>query len=240
MTTHRTILLLAAAPKEAESIAAAWPNGQPPREDGTAVHLDARFVLIRTGVGKVNAALGAARHLMRGEVGTVLNLGICGGLAGEGRPSPKLGDVVLASASVYADEGLALPDPDLFRDMTSMGFPLGGARAPGPVFEAEPELVERLARLLPKADLGPVATVSTCSGTDRHAREVAARTGALAEAMEGAAIAHALSRMAEPPVPFAEIRVVSNTTGDRPRQRWDLPGALRVLTEVAGALRNGL
>ena len=29
---------------------------------------------------------------------------------------------------------------------------------------------------------------------------------------------------------FAEVRVISNTTGDRDRQRWDLDGALRRLS----------
>ena len=66
------------------------------------------------------------------------------------------------------------------------------------------------------------------------------RTGAIAEGMEGAAIGHALARCTgrgtKPE--FLEIRVVSNTTGDRGRQVWDIKGALATLTRVAAALRG--
>ncbi len=50
--------------------------------------------------------------------------------------------------------------------------------------------------------------------------------------MEGAAVVHAARRLHAPAI---EIRVVSNTTGDRERQRWDLPAALR---ELSAAMRR--
>ena len=83
-----------------------------------------------------------------------------------------------------------------------------------------------LSRLAGHFRTGPIATVATCSGTGTAAEEVVARTGAIAEAMEGAAVVHAARRQR---VPAIELRVVSNTTGDRDRQRWDLTGALSVL-----------
>ena len=65
----------------------------------------------------------------------------------------------------------------------------------------------------------------------------AARTKAVAEAMEGAAVVHAARRLG---VPAIELRVISNTTGDRDNQKWDLAGALaalgRSLGEALGAL----
>jgi nucleoside phosphorylase len=81
--------------------------------------------------------------------------------------------------------------------------------------------------------VGRIATVSTCAGTDARAATVARRTGAVAEAMEGAAVAQVASRLG---VTFAEVRVISNTTGDRANQRWDMRGALGGLSRVAGVL----
>ena len=95
----------------------------------------------------------------------------------------------------------------------------------------DPDLLERLGE---RFTIGPIATVATCSGTDAAAAEVARRTGAVAEAMEGAAVVHAARRLRTRAI---ELRVISNTTGDRPAQRWDLTGALSALGDAAdGAL----
>lgn len=75
----------------------------------------------------------------------------------------------------------------------------------------------------------PIATVSSCSGTSTRASLIAASTGAWAEAMEGAAVALVAARLG---VHYAEVRVISNTTGDREGQRWDLATALARLTEI--------
>ena len=38
------------------------------------------------------------------------------------------------------------------------------------------------------------------------------------------------------PIPFAELRIMSNTTGDREGQRWDLALALKRLESVCAGL----
>jgi nucleoside phosphorylase len=53
--------------------------------------------------------------------------------------------------------------------------------------------------------------------------------------MEGAAVGLVCHRLR---VPFAEVRVVSNTTGHRERQQWDIKGAVSKLELVASALRG--
>jgi len=83
-----------------------------------------------------------------------------------------------------------------------------------------------LDRLLQQVPIGHIATVATCSGTDLQAQQVARRTRAIAEAMEGAAVVHAARRLG---VPAIEIRTISNTTGDREQQQWNLEGALAAL-----------
>lgn len=189
------------------------------------------FDLLETGIGKVNAAAAVATAFAATRFDAAINLGVCGALPGGPAFAAALGEVVLASASVYADEGLATESG--FQTTAEMGFPLGPFGGEG-VATSEP----LRSLLAPHADqVGAIATVSTCSGTDSLARMVAARTGAIAEAMEGAAVGHALSRIA-PRCAFAEIRVVSNTTGDRAKQRWDLRGALERLTLLARSIAD--
>ena len=77
--------------------------------------------------------------------------------------------------------------------------------------------------------IGPIATVATCSGTDEFANQVTERTGAIAEAMEGAAVMHVANLMNTPAI---EIRVISNTTGNRDEQEWNLQLALQKVSEV--------
>jgi nucleoside phosphorylase len=69
------------------------------------------------------------------------------------------------------------------------------------------------------------------------AHQVRGRTGAIAECMEGAAVAHVGVRLG---IATGELRVISNTTGDRSGQRWDLKGALSALEKVIGRLAASL
>jgi futalosine hydrolase len=71
--------------------------------------------------------------------------------------------------------------------------------------------------VFPVARRAGFATRTTCTGTDAAAREIAARTGAAVESMEGAAVVHACLRMG---VPVGEVRAVSNMVGDRDRGAW--------------------
>lgn len=192
--------------------------------------------VIVSGVGRVNAAAATVEAIVRdGPFDAVLSAGIAGvlprveharGHASERLTSPgdpmspvSIGDLVVADACVYFEEGVTTPEG--FCTMDAIGFPLGpfeGNRVP-----VDP----RLAAIAPRASRrGAIATVATCSGTDAAALEVARRTGAIAEAMEGAAVVHAALRLG---VPAIEIRAISNTTGDRSRQQWNLAAAIQSL-----------
>lgn len=222
----RRILLVVAAPGEARAVLAGLGCDPALGERPWVLHTAAdRFDVIVTGVGKVNAGGAVAKFLDPARHSATISVGIAGALPCAA--SPPLGSIVVASTSVYADEGLETPDG--FLDCASIGFPIGPFD--GNSIPAHPELLSCLRGL---ADLvGPIATISTCSGTDALASQVSTRTLALAEAMEGAAVAHIAARLG---VPAAELRIISNTTGARPRQRWDLKGALARLETVIGRL----
>jgi futalosine hydrolase len=179
-----------------------------------------RAAVAVSGIGRVNAALAVAEHLHRhGAVEAILCTGIAGALPGS---NLAIGDTVLATRSVYMEEGIQLPEG--FGDMKKLGFPLGDFA--GNAIAADPAL-DMLAP--PGARRGAIATVATCSGTDALAAETARRCGAIAEAMEGAAVLHAARRFK---IPATEIRVISNTTGDRPKQRWDMAAAIASLARL--------
>jgi len=185
--------------------------------------------LLLTGVGKANACGATALALARAgsPPAGVISIGIGGTLDPD---RAGIGQVVLASESVFADEGVASPSG--FATMSEAGFPVVTPSL-GESIPATPVMLDRLGGL---ADhIGVIATVSSCSGTDGAARAIHARTGAIVEAMEGAGVGLACARLG---APFAEIRVVSNTTGDRDRQTWDMGPALRRLGEIASMIAS--
>jgi len=55
----------------------------------------------------------------------------------------------------------------------------------------------------------------------------------MAEAMEGAAVVHAARRAG---VPAIEIRSISNATGDRAKQQWNIAAAFAALCPVGEAI----
>ncbi|MCH2144548.1 MAG: futalosine hydrolase [Phycisphaerales bacterium] len=181
-------------------------------------------VVVAGGVGRTNAAVATTRSILEeGPFDAVLSMGIAGSLPGR---DCSIGDVVVGSRAVYFEEGIETPEG--FSDLASLGFPLGDFE--GNEVPADPALLDRLKGL---GILAPIATVATCSGTDRAAGIVAQRTGAVAEAMEGAAVLHAARVLG---VPSLELRVISNTTGNRDEQVWDLPRAFEALSDLAAAL----
>ncbi|MFZ2875546.1 MAG: futalosine hydrolase [Phycisphaerales bacterium] len=218
------LVLVVAAPAEVRAVLTGCSrpdlSAPPP---WTRIELGPGLSLVVTGVGKA-ASAGACGALLRPSDGVVLNVGVAGVLPGSGL---RLGAVVAANASVFADEGAQTPQG--FIDIAALGFPPGDAT--GVTMPCDTGVVDSLR---PLADaVAPVATVSTCSGTDALAREIERRTGAAAEGMEGAAVVLVCRRLG---LPAGELRVISNTTGDRGSQVWDLPGALGVLSRVIGRI----
>lgn len=187
-------------------------------------HVGDRFDLLVTDIGKANAAAAVALAYDPRHHGAIINLGIAGVLPGSGMELVKS---VIADRSISADDGIATPRG--FVPCARMNFPLGPFPETG--VPPDPKLFERLRPVCDAS--GAIATVSTCSGTDAHAHGIAGLTGAALEAMEGAAIGQVAARLG---VPFAEIRITSNTTGDRDRQVWVMVKALNKLAQTARCL----
>jgi len=175
------------------------------------------------GIGKTNAAASTTSAIhVEGPFDWVVSAGVAGTLPNSGL---SIGDVVVADTCVYAEEGLVTPDG--FQDMKAMGFSLGDFS--GNNVPVDPWMLGRLGGI---GKIGSIATVATCSGTDEQAQCIADRTGCLCEAMEGAAVVHA-ARLSG--LPAIEIRAISNTTGHRDSQQWDLNLALANLGVAVNA-----
>ena len=181
------------------------------------------ILLVECGMGKTNAAQALTATLERVAASAVLNFGVGGAYPESGL---KVGDVALASAEWYADEGVAVAGGWL--TPREMGIPLVRDAA-GELFDEIPvdaKLTRAAAAALSDAGIahreGPFATVSACSGTAQRGEELAGRLGALVETMEGAACAH-VCRIYE--VPFLELRGISNLVEDRNPAGWRIEEA---------------
>lgn len=226
ITPRSRCLLAAAAPRERDAVLGAFDHAVANDPDAL-ITLNARFDLVVTGVGKARAAAMTTRALLASSYGSVLSVGVAGALPRD--DAPPIGAVVGATRSVFADEGIGAPDR--FIPMSELGFGAfpGGAMS----IDHDGDLLSMLA----PDRRGAIATVSWCSGTDARARAVAERTGAVCEAMEGAAVALAAA-LHDGSIRTGELRAISNTTGDRSAQTWDLDAALGSLTRALRAARG--
>lgn len=200
-----------------------------------------KLAVLHCGVGKVNTAAAVGAFLEHHCPSTLIMIGCCGAYPGR---ELDLGDLVLASEEVCADEGVQTPEG--FRDFTQLGFPL--------LRENKPTLCHRIttdAHLLESARphleqaareagcrlaTGPLVTVSTCSGTLEAGHRLGERTGGLGENMEGAAAAQICALYG---VPFLEIRGISNRVEDRDLRNWDFEGAAEKVQLAVRVLLRG-
>jgi len=194
-------------------------------------------LLLICGMGKTNAAQSLTALLEGRRCSAVVGFGVAGSYAGQGPPP---GGVVLADSSIYADEGVEAPSGWL--SPREIGIPLleiDGERYYDR-FPAAPARVAAAARVLQDAGIsaavGPVATVSTCSGTRARGELLSGRHPALCEAMEGAALAH-VARLYH--TPCLEVRGISNLVEDRDPSRWRLDLGAAAAAAAVLALLEG-
>lgn len=161
--------------------------------------------VLRTGIGPVRAAHALTRLLSRQTVEEIIVCGIGGAYPGSGL---EVGDVVCATTECFADVGADAPGG--FLDFSDGPMPLDLRDFP--------------------CDSAAFATVSTCTGTDERARELAERTGAKVESMEGAALVWVARKFG---VRIGQVRGISNLVGNRDKESWDIEAAARAAQEVA-------
>lgn len=172
--------------------------------------------VVAGGVGPAAAAASTATVLaaLAEPPELVVSAGIAGAFAGRA----EIGDLVAADRFVAADLG---SDSDTgFLDLDTLGFGTSTLPALPPA-------------LATAVTVGSVLTVSTATGTEARAAELARRSDAVAEAMEGFGVATAAALHG---IPAAELRGISNRVGRRDRAAWDVGAALAAVRRGATAL----
>lgn len=162
-----------------------------------------RVVLVKSGIGKVNAARCAQILIDKYSPDYLVNTGIAGGV-GDGL---AVADVVIGTELVQHDF-----------DVTAFGYARGNLCDPGhrdtpSVFRSDTELIERFraaaASLLDtsRVKTGRIATGDLFVASAEAKRDLVGTFGAVAAEMEGGAIAQVASLAS---VPFIVLRAISD------------------------------
>lgn len=238
------ILLIAAVPFETELLRRELAPCEVRRHGGRSLYLGKlageNVALQHSGVGKANAAAATALLVEHLRPEAVICFGCAGAFPGSGL---QVGDLALATEEIYGDEGVETAAG--FLDMQALGFALveSGGEKWFNRFPADPELVAHAHRIAARSAaaprrvaVGPLVTVSACSGTSAGGQRLAARTGGVGENMEGAAVAQICARTG---TPWLEVRGISNLVEDRDLSRWDLPAAAAAAQQAVRAVLAG-
>jgi len=180
-----------------------------------------RVTLCASGVGKINAAAATATLIERHRPRLVINTGCAGAFPGSGL---AVGNLAVASNEILGDEGVQTAEGwrDLrFMEMASF---VRGKRAYYNELPLSKHAAEKAMQLADYYGVllmrGRFVTVSTCSGTRQRGETLARQFDAIAENMEGAAVAQVCIRSG---VDCLEIRGISNLVTDRNMSDWNIP-----------------
>lgn len=159
-------------------------------------------VVVKCGVGKVNAALCVQALCDHFGVTHIVNTGIAGSLDAR----LDIGDLVISREAIYHDFTCAALNPEYVVGQVP-GLPV---RA----FPADRQLMElafSAAKSAGNACIGTVASGDQFVASKEAKRKIIEDTGALCTEMEGAAIAHGAWRNG---IPFVVIRAISDKADD--------------------------
>ncbi|NVN89992.1 MAG: futalosine hydrolase [Desulfuromonadales bacterium] len=224
----KPVLIIAAVPQETKLLEQALRNIAHVTTPGFTTAMGALgtlpVVICVAGVGKINAAAATATLIERHQPQLVINAGCAGAYPGNGL---AIGDLAVASVEILGDEGVITSNG--WMDLQEMNLPYltkGSQR----YFNEIPLSRHAAQKAMHLADYlgvgltrGRFVTVSSCSGSLLQGEELAQRCNAIAENMEGAAVALVCLRYG---VDCLEIRGISNLVEERNMGNWNIPRAV--------------
>ncbi|MGN1400850.1 MAG: 5'-methylthioadenosine/S-adenosylhomocysteine nucleosidase [Bacillus sp. (in: firmicutes)] len=161
----------------------------------------ANVILLKSGIGKVNAAMSTAVLLEKFNPDVIINTGSAGGSASE----LQVGDIVLSTEVVHHDV-----------DVTAFGYAYGQVPKMPPTFKADGRLIEIAEEAIAEVATvgvgkGLIATGDSFMNDPERVKDVQSRfPGLQATEMEAAAIAQVAYQFN---VPFVVIRALSDIAG---------------------------
>ncbi|GFI27073.1 5'-methylthioadenosine/S-adenosylhomocysteine nucleosidase [Lachnospiraceae bacterium] len=190
-------------------------------------------VVVRAGVGKVNAACCTQALLDRWPVSCVINTGIAGSL----RAEIDIGDIVLASDAVEHD-----------MDVSALGYPPGKIPDMDAASFAADETLRRIAKescekVNPDIHVyeGRVVTGDQFISSKEKKAWLVETFGGFCAEMEGAAIAHTAYLNG---TPFLIVRAISDKADDSAKMDYPtfeakaIEHSVRLIEEMAGRLAS--
>lgn len=174
------------------------------------------ILLAHSGVGPTAMALRLSRLLENYSCTAVLLCG-CGGSYPDS--NLQIGDLALASAEIHGDLGVATATE--FIPLDQLDIPQNPTLMPATQqrFDLRSPLLDWARQQLPDVVCGAFVSVSCCSGHPQLSEQLQRRGAAICENMEGAAAAQVCAEFGRP---FLELRGISNPTGSRDPQCWDI------------------
>jgi futalosine hydrolase len=183
---------------------------------------NAEIMPLVAGVGSIATAWEMQKWI---SVNDKPDLAINCGIAGSYKEKIKIGDVVMPVGDCFADAGVE--DGNSFLTLSEAGltdanmFPFTSGH-----ILAQNEYIDRLKeRVMPVRAI----TVNTATGSDATREKLIAKFNPDIETMEGAAFFYICSRAK---IPFLSLRAISNMVEIRNRHNWDIPLALKNLSET--------
>ncbi|MBE5215661.1 5'-methylthioadenosine/S-adenosylhomocysteine nucleosidase [Pectobacterium carotovorum] len=153
--------------------------------------------MLKSGIGKVSAALGTTLLLEHSKPDVVINTGSAGGLA----PTLNVGDIVVSDEVRYHDA-----------DVTAFGYEPGQMAGCPAAFLADEKLITLAQEVIAELQLNAVRGLvvsgdAFINGAEPLARIRTTFPKAIAVEMEATAIAHVCHQFA---VPFVVVRAISD------------------------------
>lgn len=214
------LLILAAAPLETTLLRKKITNVQTlhcgPIQVFSGKLQGQNILLSHGGVGQSNMAMQLTRLLSEYAPLAVFLCGCGGSYPASGL---QIGDLALAEIEIFGDLGVATADK--FIPLDQLDLPQNPLLAPiiQQSISLNSDLFTWAQEILPEAVCGTFVTVNSCSGYSDLSTALQQRTGGICENMEGAA---AVQVCATFKIPLLELRGISNPTGTRDPQQWDI------------------
>lgn len=164
--------------------------------------------LLKSGIGKVAAAMGTALLLEHCKPDVVINTGSAGGLA----PTLKVGDIVVSDEARYHDA-----------DVTAFGYEYGQMAGCPAAFKADERLVAAAEGCIAELKLNAVRGLIVSGDAFINGAEGLAKIRrnfpqAVAVEMEATAIAHVCHNFS---VPFVVVRAISDVADQESHLSFD-------------------
>ena len=206
--------IIAAEEKEMQEIRNVMTNTREKKYKNLTIHIgeisDKQCILVKAGVGKVNAARTTQLLIDKFKVTEIINLGAAGGL----NENLKCGDIVIGKELVQHDF-----------DITAFGHKKGYITDLGITFYSDKELIKKAYETMKKVDkddnnvcIGNIATGDIFCTNKIEAKRIRQEFNSDCIEMEGAAIAQVCTLEA---IPFIAIKSISDTPNGNNNIEYD-------------------